>query len=113
LATVTRPVVLSMANLQSHTTIKSSSLLSCNNHHLIVRFIYSQTCLSNHLYIATTCTSDHLFSTPLHFPYIIYLYIETTSLTRPATKRFPTKTVANLPITTSSLSVRQAKVTFE
>jgi hypothetical protein len=40
---------------------------------------YSQTCLSDHLYIATTCTSDHLFlSTPLRFPYIIYLYIETT-----------------------------------
>jgi hypothetical protein len=54
----------------------------------------SQTCLSDHLYIVTTCTSDHLFSTPLRFPYIIYLYIETTCLTRTATKRFPTKTVA-------------------
>jgi hypothetical protein len=30
--------------------------------------VYSQTCLSDHLYIATTCTSDHLFSTPLRFP---------------------------------------------
>jgi hypothetical protein len=40
---------------------------------------YSQTCLSDHLYIATTCTSNHLFSsTSLRFPYIIYLYIETT-----------------------------------
>jgi hypothetical protein len=71
---------------------------------------YSQTCLSDHLYIATTCTSGHLFSTPLRFPYITYLYIETTCLTRPATKRFPTKTVANPPITTGSLSVRQVKV---
>jgi hypothetical protein len=72
--------------------------------------MYSQTCLSDHPYIATTCTSDHLFSTPLRFPYIIYLYIVTTCLTRPETTRFPTKTVANLPITTGSLSVRQAKV---
>jgi hypothetical protein len=45
----------------------------------LFHYYYSQTCLSDHLYIAITCTSDHLFSsTPLRFPYIIYLYIETT-----------------------------------
>ena len=67
-----------------------------------IKYKYSQTCSSNHLYKTTTRLRQPMLSLPKQIPIQLLLHKRTTCLMQPATTFFVSQMKKNLPKTTTT-----------